>query len=126
MSDPTPYQQLGGDDGVRRLAMRFYEIMAERPDAATIRGMHDEDLAPITENLFGFLRGWTGGPRDWFERDDAPCIMSLHRRLPIGAAERDQWLDCMNLAIAETVTSPDVRDMLQPAFARIADAMRSR
>ncbi|MBT9446124.1 MAG: group II truncated hemoglobin [Hyphomonadaceae bacterium] len=126
MSEPTPYELLGGDDGVRRLATRFYEIMAGRPEAAAVRGMHDDDLAPITENLYGFLRGWTGGPRDWFERTDAPCIMSLHRRLPIGEAERDQWLDCMNRAIEETVASPDARELLQPAFTRIADAMRSR
>mgnify|MGYP000060577507 CR=1 FL=1 len=84
MSELTPYELLGGDEGLRRLTKRFYEIMAERSDAATIRGMHAGDLAPVTESLFGFLRGWTGGPRDWFTREDAPCIMSLHRRLPIG------------------------------------------
>ncbi len=126
MSEPTPYELLGGDDGVRRLATRFYEIMAARPEAAAVRGMHDDDLTPITDNLYGFLRGWTGGPRDWFEREDAPCIMSLHRRLPIGETERDQWLDCMNSAIDETVGSAEMRDQLRSAFTRMAGAMRSR
>lgn len=126
MSDLTPYELLGGDDGLRRLATRFYEIMAERADAAVIRGMHAGDLAPVTDSLFGFLRGWTGGPRDWFAREDAPCIMSVHRRLAIGAAERDQWLACMKQALEETGVSAEAREIVEPAFARIADAMRSR
>lgn len=125
MAAPTPYDLLGGDDGLRRLATRFYELMAERPDATAIRAMHDTNLAPVTENLFGFLRGWTGGPRDWFERADAPCIMSVHRRLPIGEAERDQWLACMQAALDDVGVSGAARDIVDPAFARIADAMRS-
>jgi hemoglobin len=36
----TPYQQIGGEDAVRRLADRFYEIMDGDPAAAGIRAMH--------------------------------------------------------------------------------------
>lgn len=121
----TPYDMLG-EEGVRRLAARFYEVMAEEPDAAGIRGMHEADLGPVSEKLAGFLRGWLGGPRDYFEREDAPCIMSVHRRLPIGAAESDQWLACMRKALRDIDASAEVRDLLSPAFERLAAGMRSR
>lgn len=125
-TERTPYALLGGEAGVRRLAERFYAIMAEDRNAAAIRAMHQADLGPIVDKLAGFLSGWLGGPRDYFERDDAPCIMSVHKRLPIGESERDQWLDCMRRALAETGATAETRAMLEPAFARIADAMRSQ
>ncbi|MBL8543232.1 MAG: group II truncated hemoglobin [Hyphomonadaceae bacterium] len=122
----TPYDLVGGAEGVRRLSERFYAIMAQRPEASAIRAMHQADLAPIVDKLASFLSGWMGGPRDYFEREDSPCIMSLHKRYPIGAEERDQWLMCMRAALEETVASAQTRALLEPAFARIADAMRSK
>ena len=124
--EQSAYDRIGGREGLCRLAARFYAIMSERPDAAGIRAMHRDDLGPISESLADFLMGWIGGPRDWFMRPGRPCIMSLHRALPIGESERDQWLACMNQALAETVSDVELREELGPAFFRIADAMRSR
>ena len=121
----SAFERNGGRDGLRRLAGRFYAIMSEHPSAAGIRAMHKPDLGPIADNLAEFLMGWIGGPRDWFVRGDRPCIMSLHRALPIGESERDQWLACMHQALAETVNDVELREELGPALARIADAMRS-
>lgn len=123
--EQSAFERIGGRDGLGRLAKRFYEIMAQRPDAAGIRAMHRADLGPITESLTDFLMSWIGGPRDWFMRPGRPCIMSLHRALPIGESERDQWLACMKQALDETVSDVDLREELGPAFFRIADAMRS-
>lgn len=124
--EQSAYERVGGRDGLQRLAARFYEIMSERPDAAGIRAMHRADLGPITESLAEFLMGWIGGPRDWFMRPGRPCIMSLHRALPIGESERNQWVACMTQALAETVSDEALRDDLEAAFFRTADAMRSR
>jgi len=122
----TPYELLGGGDGVRRLAEQFYDIMAQDTGAAAIRAMHATDLAPVVEKLTGFLSGWLGGPRTYFERADSPCIMSLHRRYPIGAAERDQWLHCMRRALKQCGADDALCALLDPAFSRLADGMRSR
>jgi hemoglobin len=124
--EQSAFERIGGRDGLRRLAVRFYEIMEARPDAAGIRAMHKSDLGPIAASLAEFLMGWIGGPRDWFMREGRPCIMSLHRALPISASERDQWLACMKQAMEETVSDEALRADLEPAFFRIADAMRSR
>lgn len=123
--EQSAFERIGGREGLGRLAKRFYEIMSERPDAAGIRAMHRADLGPITDSLADFLMGWIGGPRDWFMRPGRPCIMSLHRALPIGERERDQWLTCMKQALAETVSDVELRSELEAAFFRTANAMRS-
>lgn len=123
--EQSTFERIGGRDGLKRLATRFYAIMSERPEAAGIRAMHDDDLRPVTEGLTDFLMGWIGGPRDWFLRPGRPCIMSLHRALPIGESERDQWLTCMKQALAETVSDVELRSELEAAFFRTANAMRS-
>jgi hemoglobin len=123
--EESAFERIGRRDGLNRLAKRFYEIMSNRPEAAGIRSMHKADLGPISDRLGEFLMGWIGGPRDWFMRGDRPCIMSLHRALPIGESERDQWLGCMKQALEETVSDEALRAELEPALFRIADAMRT-
>lgn len=124
--EQSAFERMGGREGINQLAKRFYEVMSERPSSASIRAMHANDLGPVTESLGEFLMGWIGGPRDWFMRPGRPCIMSLHRALPIGENERDQWLLCMKQALSETVADDELRGELEMAFYRTADAMRSR
>lgn len=124
--EQSAFERIGGREGLKRLAARFYEIMDSSPPAAGIRAMHETDLEPVTESLTDFLMGWIGGPRDWFMREGRPCIMSLHRALPIGEGERDQWLACMKQAMAETISDVELRGELEVAFFRTANAMRSR
>jgi hemoglobin len=121
----TPYDVIG-EDGVRRLTARFYALMDEREDVARLRAMHAGDLAPMTEKLTGFLRAWLGGPRDYFESEERPCMMSLHRGLGFGEEEARQWLSCMDQALRETEVPDDLCDKIQAAFTRMAQAMRTR
>ncbi|MGH9885770.1 MAG: hypothetical protein ACREBE_09590, partial [bacterium] len=39
-STPTPFEQMGGDAGIRQLVDRFYDLIDTAPEAATIRKMH--------------------------------------------------------------------------------------
>ena len=50
----TPYQILG-EQGIRELSSVFYDIMDSLPEAATLRAMHAEDLAPMKEKLAEYL-----------------------------------------------------------------------
>jgi hemoglobin len=54
--------------------------------------------------------------------------MLRRRHLPftLGAAERDQWLLCMNQALNEVVEDAALRQELSAAFAKVADHMRNR
>ncbi|HLG80096.1 MAG TPA: group II truncated hemoglobin [Bradyrhizobium sp.] len=122
----TPYELIGGEATVRRLADRFYAIMDSDPGAARIRAMHGKDLAPIRELLFEFLSGWLGGPPLYFQRSEHRCIMSAHRPFAIGEAERDEWMMCMRRAMDECAVTGEMRAVLDRAFLRMSDLFRNR
>lgn len=121
----TPYEQLG-DDGVRTLVARFYEVMGTRPDAATIRAMHQGDLAEMSDKLATFLIGWMGGPQRYNERFGRVVIPAAHQRFDIGPAERDAWLSCMRDAMEESALTSDMRARVMASFEKMADMCRTR
>ena len=123
---PTAYDLIGGETVVRRIVERFYDIMDSAPEAAGIRAMHASDLGPMRESLFEFLSGWLGGPRTYFERPGAKCVVSAHRPFAIGEAERDAWMLCMRRAMDEAGVTGEMRTKLDHAFMRVAEAFRSR
>jgi hemoglobin len=121
----TPYELIGGEATVRRLAERFYEIMDTDPGAARIRAMHGQDLAAIRQLLFEFLSSWFGGPPLYFKRAEHRCIMSAHRPYAIGDVERDEWMLCMRRAMDECGLPAEMRAPLDLAFLRMANVLRS-
>lgn len=122
----TPYELLGGEDGVRRLINRFYDIMNEAHEVHGIRQMHAQDLGPMKEKLFEFMSGWLGGPALYLERHGSICITKAHTPFTIGERERDQWLLCMERALADTGASDTVREMMKQPLYRIADFLRNQ
>jgi hemoglobin len=125
MDEPTPYEALGGDAAVRALVDRFYDLMDTLPEAAGIRALHPADLASSREKLHLFLVGWLGGPATYVERFGHPRLRMRHLPFPIGPAERDAWLRCMDQALAEHVVDDTLRLQISTAFARIAEHMRN-
>ena len=121
----TPYQILG-EQGIRELASVFYDIMDEAPEAAGIRRMHAEDLAPMKEKLAEYLIGWMGGPPIYAEKHGGVCMTEPHEPYHIGPSERDQWLLCMDRALERTGASDELVEMLKVPLFRIADAVRNR
>lgn len=122
----TPYDMMGGEATVRRVVDRFYDIMDSDPAAARIRTMHAADLSPMRERLFEFLSGWLGGPPLYFQRPDHKCIVSAHKSFSIGDAERDEWMMCMRQALQDCGVSDEVKQLLDPALLRMANAFRNR
>ncbi|WP_420142194.1 group II truncated hemoglobin [Sphingomonas sp.] len=118
---PTPFERIGGDTRVRALADRFYDLMESDPRYSRLRAMHGEDLAPMRHALAGFLTGWLGGPRDWFQT--GRCIMSAHRGMAVTPATAGAWLHAMGRAMADTDVPPPVANQMRHAFARMAAAM---
>ena len=123
MTQTTPFDLIGGRDAVARLVNRFYDLMAAEPDYDALRRMHAEDLGPMRESLTGFLSGWLGGPRDWFEAHPGACVMSLHGRLPITAATAGQWTHAMSRALDDAGIDPDLRGQINQAFGRMSAGM---
>lgn len=117
------YDRLGGEPGVRRLVERFYELMCELPEAATVRAMHPQDLAQAKQKLFMFLSGWLGGPQLYVQHVGPPRMGRAHARFGVGSAERDAWMLCMTRALEEQVADEVLRAQLVAAFAKVADAI---
>jgi len=125
-SSLTHYQRIGGEQKVRALVRRFYQLMDELPEAYGIRKLHAKDLQNANDKLFKFLSGWMGGPQLYVEQYGHPMLRARHLPFSIGAAERDQWLLCMNQALGEVVEEAALREELSAAFAKVADHMRNR
>jgi len=121
----TPYQILG-EDGIRELCDRFYDIVDTLPEAAGIRAMHAADLSPMKAKLADYLTGWMGGPPLYASKYGSVCMTTPHEPYHIGPAERDQWLLCMDKALEETGASGELVEMLKIPLFRIADAVRNR
>jgi hemoglobin len=114
-----------GEEIIRRLVDRFYDIMDSLPEAQPIRAMHPSDLGSSRDKLFWFLVGWSGGPPLYVERFGHPRLRARHLPFRIGAPESAQWLLCMKLALDEVVVDEDVRAALFGAFRRIAGHMQN-
>lgn len=122
----TPYELLGGEAGVRKLVDLFYDHMDSEAIAQPVRAMHATSLRGSRDKLFLFLSGWLGGPDLYAQKFGHPRLRARHLPFSIGAAERDQWMHCMRLALDDMQLPRDLRDKLEQAFTATADHMRNR
>lgn len=122
----TPYELLGGAEGVRRLVDRFYQLMDTLPEAARIRALHPKDLSGSADKLYKFLSGWLGGPPLYVQEYGHPMLRARHLPFPIELQDRDAWLLCMKRALDECNLDPLARMQLDQAFYKTADHMRNR
>lgn len=106
------YQAAGELAGITALVDAFYGYMETLPEAAKIRAMHPQDLAESRRKLSYFLSGWLGGPKLYAEHYGGIRIPLFHKPFPIGDAERDAWLLCMQKAIAEQPYTDDFKGYL--------------
>lgn len=123
------YQAAGGEAGIRALVEDFYDVMATNPSYATIVGWHPDDLSVSVDKLARFLCGWMGGPKRYREKYGPISIPGVHRHLGVGNDEMQQWLDCMDEALARQPYPPELVSYLLEQLAvparRIVAAGRS-
>jgi hemoglobin len=125
-ANPTPYELLGGETGVRHLVDRFYDLMDSAPEAANVRALHARSLKSSREKLFLFISGWTGGPPLYVERFGHPRLRMRHFPFAIGVRERDEWLWCMDRALDEHEMPDELRTHLRARLHQLADHMRNQ
>ncbi len=127
-TDPsnTPFTWIGGEEHVKALTERFYDLMDLEPGYTALRAAHGPDLSNARQRLFWFLCGWLGGPQHYTEQFGHPRLRMRHMPFAIGILERDQWLACMDQAMAETDVPADLRERLKNSFFQTADWMRNQ
>ncbi len=121
----TPFEWIGGQEKVRALVERFYDLMDLDPAYTALRAVHGSELTEARQRLFWFLCGWLGGPQLYTERLGHPMLRARHLPFKIGILERDQWLACMDQAMGETGVDDALRKRLQQSFFETADWMRN-
>jgi hemoglobin len=121
----TPFEWIGGEEKVKALVERFYDLMDLEPQYADLRAAHGTHLAKARQHLFWFLCGWLGGPQHYTDRFGHPKLRLRHMPFTIGIKERDQWLACMDQAMGETGVPEDLRTRLKGSFFQTADWMRN-
>ena len=122
----TPYDWIGGEEKIRALVERFYDLMDLEPRYAQLRASHGSTLESARQKLFWFLSGWMGGPQHYTERFGHPRLRMRHMPFSIGIVERDQWLACMDQAMREVGVDEELRRRLNNSFFQTADWMRNR
>lgn len=120
------FEKLGQEAGIRTLADTFYDFMESLPEARTVRELHPQDLTESRDKLYEFLVGWSGGPPLYVEKYGHPRLRMRHMPFPIGVAERDQWLLCMEKAFEKCRLDQEAVEFLRERFSHIADFMRNR
>ena len=122
----APYELLGGEEKVRELVTRFYDLMDSEPEFAGIRRLHQPDLSPAREKLYLFLSGWLGGPPLYAEKIGQPMLRARHLPFAIGTPERDQWMACMSRAMQDIGVEQRLQAHLAHAFFQTASHLRNR
>ncbi len=112
-----------GEEGFEAIVAAFYR----RVKTDDILGpMYPEDDWEGSESrLRDFLIFRFGGSQKYIEERGHPRLRMRHMPFKIGVAERDRWLELMSAAMGDAEVSSDVRDVLDPFFAQVADFMRN-
>ena len=127
MTTPTPpFDALGGEAGIRALVDHFYDLMETAPEAETIRRLHAASLKRSREKLFEYLTGWSGGPPLYESKYGHPRLRARHLPFPIASRERDEWLWCMDRALAEHEAPEELKTFLRERLQQLADHMRNQ
>ncbi|MFI4854340.1 MAG: group II truncated hemoglobin [Phycisphaerales bacterium JB065] len=122
--DHTPYEVIGGEDGVRRLVDAFYDHI--RDDSPVLRAMHPPDDTESRLKLFEFLSGWMGGPQLYMEKRGHPRLRMRHMPFPVDQEAVDAWLACMEAAMHDCEIQDPLLAFLTERFTHTANFLRNR
>ena len=114
---------LGGEDGVRKLANDFYDIMERDGAAKELLAIHPQPMCSIRQRFFEYLSGWLGGPPLFEEKYGHPRLRARHLPFKIDDSMRDQWIHCMDQALDENVKNEQLRQGLKTSFYNLATHM---
>jgi len=123
-TDPTSFDALGGQERIRSIVDRFYDVVDA--DAPNLRVMLPADDAVSRQKLFEYLVEWTGGPAKYSSHRGHPRMRMRHMPFAIGQVEVNAWLACMERSLDDNEVTGAVREFLDGKFTALAQHMRNR
>ena len=121
----TAFDAIGGEEGTRQLANRFYDIMESDPFASELLALHPQPMDKIRQKFFEYLTGWLGGPPLYETQYGHPRLRARHLPFAVTETMVEQWLYCMNKALDECVSDVKVRDAIREPITQLARHMRN-
>jgi hemoglobin len=121
---PTPYEEIGGAEAVRRLADVFYDVIDE--ESPTLREMLPASTRNTRRKFFMYLSGWLGGPPLYEQEWGHPRLRMRHMPFSIGDEEAAEWMRCMRQAMQRAGLAEPLRTFLDERFSSLADHMRNQ
>ena len=120
------YQSIGGEAALRAFVQRLYYYMDSLPEVKAVRDMHNMPLDEAGKRLFSFMSGWLGGPPLYHRTYGELRLRRRHLHVPIGDAERDQWLLCARKALQDMQWSDAESRELMRRLEEMADHLRNQ
>ena len=120
----TLYDQIGGEDALRRLIETFYDIVEFEWDGRELLALHlrGHGVAHSRIEQFNFLSGFLGGPHLYVQKHGHSDVRYMHEHVDISAETRDAWLRCMSAAI-DRVGLTFAKDQLMQPFTKVANML---
>lgn len=119
----TPYEQVGGADGVERLVHGFYDrVEASYP---LLRDMLPKDTTVTRRKLIEFLTGWLGGPQLYIERHGHPKLRMRHFPFKVDTEAAQQWLEAMYASLDDLELPERIDTFVRARFLQTAAHMRN-
>ena len=120
----TPFEELGGEDRVRAIVERFYDIVdADEPG---LRAMLPANDRVSRDKLYAYLVEWTGGTALYTPTRGHPRMRMRHLPFPIGEHEVERWLDAMGRSLDDNGVTGPVRAFLDERLTALAHHMQNR
>ncbi|OAB42568.1 globin [Paenibacillus antarcticus] len=101
------FDELGGQQGVRKLVESFYPKVLKDPLLAPL---FPKDISTTMDKQEMFLSQFFGGPDLYTSEFGHPRMRARHMPFKITPIHADAWLSCMSQALEETVDSELIRE----------------
>ena len=116
----TAYDQLGGDAVMEPLLREFYVV---RLPGSPIAHLFPPEREETFRKQVAFQRMYWGGPDDYTPWRGHPRMRARHLPFPIGQAEADAWMVCMEQAVAASAMPGAFQAIFLARLRQIAQAM---
>ena len=103
----TEFYKLLGEDGIRNLVSRHYDLLRES-SIKQLFPKNDADFAMAKQNSADFIVQICGGPDYYNQRKGKPMMADRHSPFTITPEGRIVWLNCYKQALLELDIPDDV------------------
>ena len=117
MESRSLYERIGGEEALRLLTDRFYDLVFEHE---LISRLFKSDKEEIMEKQRLFLTQFLGGPQLYSDVHGHPMMRARHMPHKITEDDAIAWLQCMSAAVGELPIDKSLKDELFNRFPRTA------